>query len=91
MKLVWWLFDVYVTFDNLPVKGALLTWSLRTKGMYVLKADPGSARRARAPRFEIFWGFVFVNFDYLTRIYFDFSQYTMFTICILFTTLAPKT
>ena len=27
------------------------------------KADPGPARRARAPRFEKIWGVVFVSFD----------------------------
>ena len=44
------------------------------------KADPGPARRARAPWFEKKLGFVFVNFDYISRIYIDFSQHTMFTI-----------
>ena len=55
------------------------------------KGETGSARKAHAPRFEKKLGFVFVNFDYKTRIYFDFSQHTMFTICFLFTTLATKT
>ena len=32
---------------------------------------------------------IFCNLQ--TRIYFDFSQYKMFTLCILFTTLATKT
>ena len=49
---------------------------------YVLKADPGQARRA-PPRFEKKLGFVFVNFD--------FGQHTMLTICILSTTLTTKT
>ena len=37
--------------------------------------------------------FFFVNYDYITRIYFDFSQHTMFTIhvSILFTTLTTNT
>ena len=39
------------------------------------------------PFFEKITGFVFVNLDYITRIYFNFSQHTMFTICILLTTL----
>ena len=52
--------------------------------------DPGPARRARAPRFEKFWGVVFVNFDCITRIYFDVSQHAMFKICILFNTLLQK-
>ena len=38
------------------------------------KADPEPARRARATRFKKNYGFVFVNFDCITRIYFDFSQ-----------------
>ena len=44
----------------------------------------------RRPWFEYFLGFVFVNVDCITRIYFDFSQHTMFKLCILFTTLATK-
>ena len=59
--------------------------------VHVPKADPGPARQARAPRFEKKLGFVFVNFDCITRIYFDFGQHTMFTICILSTTLTTKT
>ena len=39
------------------------------------KADPGPARRARAPPFWKKLGFVVVNFDCITRIYFDFTQY----------------
>ena len=35
-------------------------------------------------------GFVIVNFDSIARIYFEFSQHTMFTICILFTTLTTR-
>ena len=38
------------------------------------KADPGPARRACAPPFWKKLGFVFVNFNCITRIYFDFSQ-----------------
>ena len=43
------------------------------------KADPGSARRACAPPppppvLKEKYGFVFINFDCITRIYFDFSQ-----------------
>ena len=49
-----------------------------------------SAGGPHIPRFVKFWGVVFVNFDSLTRIYFDFSQHAMFTICILFTTLLQK-
>ena len=51
------------------------------------RTGPPGAR----PRFEKFGGFVLANFDCITRIYFDVSQYTMFTMCILFTTLATKT
>ena len=53
------------------------------------KADPEQAGRARTPRIENVLGFLFLNFNGETRIYF-FSQYTMFTICILFTTLTKK-
>ena len=56
--------------------------SYKTRVNNCLEADPGPARRARTSRFEHFLGFVFVNFDWITRIYFDFSQYTMSTICI---------
>ena len=57
------------------------------------KADPGPARRARPPppRFKKIGKVVFVNFDCTTRTYFDFSQHTVFTISILFTTLTTKT
>ena len=44
----------------------------------------------RPPVLKKNWGLFFVNFDCITRIYFDFSQHTMFTICILFTTLITK-
>ena len=55
------------------------------------KADPGQAHRARAPLFENFWVFVFENFDRITRIFFNCSQHTMFTICFSISTLATKT
>ena len=58
--------------------------------MKYAKADPGLARRARAPQFEKKLRFAFANFDCITRIYFDFSQHTMFTISILFTSLLQK-
>ena len=56
----------------------------------ISKADPGLARWMRAIWFENFMGFVFVNFDCITNIHFDFSQHAMFTICILFTTLLQR-
>ena len=40
---------------------------------------------------NLFWKVICVNFDCTTRTYFDFSQHTMFTISILFTTLTTKT
>ena len=48
------------------------------------KAEPGPAH---APWFEKKLGDIFGK----TCIYFDFSKRTMFTICILFTTLMTKT
>ena len=51
-----------------------------------LKADPAPARRARAPLFKIFYGCIFGNFDFITRI-----NFIVFTICILFITLTTKT
>ena len=49
------------------------------------KADPAPARL-----FEIIWGFVFLNFDFITRIYFNCSHYSLLTISILFSTLTTK-
>ena len=54
------------------------------------KADPAPALRARAPLFEIFWGFVFVNFDCITRNNINCCRHTMLTICTLFSTLTTK-
>ena len=53
------------------------------------KADPGPARRARAP-LKIVWGLFFINFDCLTRIYFHCSHHTVLTICTLFSTVTKK-
>ena len=55
------------------------------------KADPGPARRARAPPFEKKNGTFFGKFSLYIRKYFDFSQHAVFKICILFTTLLTKT
>ena len=43
------------------------------------------------PPFQKYYGGVFVNFDCITRRYFDFSQLTVFILCILFITLATNT
>ena len=43
--------------------------------------------RRLPPCLKFFWGFVFVNFDCITRIYFNCSHHTMFTKCTLFSTL----
>ena len=48
-------------------------------------------RRAATPPPLKKLGFVFVNFDNYTQFYFDCSQHTMFTICILFIILTTKT
>ena len=62
-----------------------------SKSVHRAKADPAPARRSRAHMFEISWGFVFVNFDCITRIYyFNCSHHTMFAICTLFSTLTTK-
>ena len=53
--------------------------------------NKGGSRNGAPPGLKYFWGFVFVNINSETRIYFDFSQNTMFIICILFTTLTTKT
>ena len=55
------------------------------------KADPGPARRARAPPFEKKNGTFFGKFSLYIRKYFDFSQHAVFKICILFTTLLTQT
>ena len=55
------------------------------------KADSGLAHRACATLFENVLGLFFVNFDCITRIYFNCSEHAMFTIRILFTTLIIKT
>ena len=58
----------------------LKTKAMDTKQQYTVKvsktkANPGPARRPPPPpRFEKNYGFVFVNFDCIKRIYFDFSQ-----------------
>ena len=45
----------------------------------------------RAPlRLKKSWGLFFVNFDCITRIYFNYNQHTMFTTCMLFSTLTTK-
>ena len=40
-----------------------------------------------APGLKKTLGFVFMNFDWITRISFDICQHAMYTICILFTIL----
>ena len=50
------------------------------------KADPGSP----PPPFENMFWFVTVNFDYITRIYFNCSQHKICTICILFSIRTTK-
>ena len=44
------------------------------------KADPGPARRARAPLFDIHLGFIFVKIDSIT--YLNYSHHTLFTIIL---------
>ena len=44
----------------------------------------------RAPLFKIYLGFIFVNFDCITRIKFNYSYHTLFTIFISFSTLTKK-
>ena len=53
------------------------------------KADPGPAHRTLR-RFEICWGLLLVNFDWITCIYFPWN-YTMFTIFILLSIITTKT
>ena len=58
---------------------------------FILKQRQIQHRRAgHVPPFEIFQGFVFVNFDCITRIYFNCIHHTMFTICTQFSTLTTK-
>ena len=48
-------------------------------------------RAGRAPPcLNFFFKFVFITFHCITRIYFNCSLHTMFTICILFSTLTTK-
>ena len=54
----------------------------------ITKADIGPVH---ATRFEKIVGFVFENFDYITCIYLNCSQYAILTICIFFPTLTSKT
>ena len=48
-------------------------------------------RPVHATQFEKIVGFVFENFDYITCIYLNCSQYAIFTVCIFFPTLTSKT
>ena len=61
--------------------------------LHLPKADPGPARRARAPPPPPFEkkGTFLGKFSLYIRKYFDFSQHAVFTICILFTPLLIKT
>ena len=58
------------------------------------KIDKGGSRTwvhwAHALLFYNKLGVVFVNFDCITRIYFNYNQHTMFTICLLFSKLTTK-
>ena len=42
------------------------------------------------PPFGIFWGFVFVNFDWITCVFFNWSHQTIFTMCTLFSPITTK-
>ena len=66
----------------------VLSQSYLTENVPYSKADPASARRARAPLFEFFGGPCFGK--HVTRIYFNCSHHTMITICTLFSTLTTK-
>ena len=68
----WW--------GNLLFSWIWLASARQARSHVISKADSGPARWACAPRFWKSLGFVFGNFDCKTRIYFDFSQHTMFTI-----------
>ena len=52
----------------------------------LIKADPGPAHRARPPVWKYFWG-SFVNFDCITRLYFNRSQHGMLTLQSFFSQL----
>ena len=65
---------------------------MRTTFSLIFGTQGGSMTGARGvpppPGFQK--KFVFINVDFITLIRFDFSQHTIFTICILFTTLTTK-
>ena len=69
-------------------------WTMNTLTWSLTKADPATARRGCAPPppFGIFGGFVFVNFDWITRVYFNWSHQTIFTMCTgtLFSPITTK-
>ena len=67
-----------------------LVFYLKTITLYP-KADPGPVHSARAPSLNFFVGFVFLNFDCISRITFGWSKYRMMTLCILSFTPTKKT
>ena len=97
-QIRWTLYNQPINYSNIRTNG---TNNHRSKHMIICsikrktvikrlihaKADLGPAHRARAPSFENFSGFVFLKFDFITRIYCNRSQHTMITVCILSFTL----
>ena len=54
------------------------------------KSGSSTGATGARPLFELFLGLVFVNFDCITRIYFNSIHHTMFIICTLFFTFTTK-
>ena len=64
-----------IFLKNLQLAQHLHDCNLHIPNYLILSdAKGGSRTGAPPPRFEKNYGFVFVNFDCITRIYFDFSQ-----------------
>ena len=71
---------VYTLYAHASTRPLLLS----TRPRSCSRADPGPARRARAPLK------IFINFDCITRINFHCSHHTVLTICTLFSTVTKK-
>ena len=75
----------------IPEAESIILWFKRVFFSNSFMCIKFGSRTAPPPFLKKNYGFVFVNFDCITRRYFDFSSLTMFTLCILFTTFATNT
>ena len=80
----WWISDGKKSVKEKKILLNLWNFNRLQRRIQDQRAGPAP------PGLKKFRGFVFVNFDCITRKHFDFSQHAMFTICILFTSLLQK-